>query len=259
MDDIQNLLVAGDTHGRQNWIKWLCRLKNDHDFDAILQVGDFGFWEHAPHGRAFLDDVNRLLEKSDLELYFCDGNHENHEFLREYPITESGRNTGMAQIRERIWYLPRGHVWDWNGVSFLSLGGASSIDRARRTINDSWWPQELITDDEVSQAIGNIGDQYVNVMITHDCPEGVSIPTDDGNTSLKNFEPETVINRRKLIEVVREARPELLFHGHYHVRYSDVLEDYGCDRPIRIEGLGRDGDMRGGWVILDLPSLRVHQ
>lgn len=251
---MMKILVAGDTHGEAGWIRWLCRKAVERDCDRILQVGDFGFWEHRGNGRVFLEKVQATLEDHDLDLYWIDGNHENHTLLRSQYVTGLEQ---MNEIRPRIHYIPRGHAWDWNGVSFLGLGGAKSIDKEYRTLGDSWWAEELITEVEVARTIENLGDEYVNVMVTHDCPLGVDIPLDDGNTSIKIADDETYINRRHLLDVVREAQPEILLHGHYHVRYSSVLDDYGVRRPVRIEGLGRDQDMKGGWCVLSLPSLEV--
>lgn len=65
---IDRVLLAGDTHGQAGWIKWLCKRAVSNDCEVILQLGDFGFWEHKPHGRVFLDDVARHLELPSLNV-----------------------------------------------------------------------------------------------------------------------------------------------------------------------------------------------
>ncbi len=50
----RRVLVAGDIHGNVSWIRRLCDLAQQHDCDAILQLGDFGFWPHHPDGARFI-------------------------------------------------------------------------------------------------------------------------------------------------------------------------------------------------------------
>lgn len=243
------ILVAGDTHGQLGWCKWLSKRASANDCATILQVGDFGYWEHKGHGRAFLDDLSTWLVARDQLLVWVDGNHENHPMLWEkYPPGPDG----FCEVRPHILYAPRGHRWEWGGRTFVAVGGAFSIDKGRRTPGESWWATETLDDLEVTEACAG---GKVDVVVAHDCPWGVDVAPDDPNTFYKNGHPESQENRFRLLEVVRATRPELLIHGHYHVRYSSYLEQSG--HHTLIEGFGRDGDMRGGWGVLELPSLNL--
>ena len=48
---------------------------------------------------------------------------------------------GKARERERA-YLERGGMYDLNGVTIWTMGGATSHDMEYRIPGRSWWPQE---------------------------------------------------------------------------------------------------------------------
>lgn len=240
-------LIVGDTHGRYGWIKVLAREALAQSCSVILSVGDFGFWEHSGDGRVFLDETSKLLAKHDLELWWVDGNHENHELLRvKYG---AGRDhTELWPIRDRLFYIPRGHRWEWDGVKFLGLGGAYSIDQDARVQGVSWWPEETITTAEAYLAIRG---GRVDVMITHDCPTGV----DPLPPNPLGIWPEAYANRKVLTSVVDEVQPTYLFHGHYHHRHTAMLR--GDTYTTRIEGLANDGTGADSWMVFDTASVHA--
>lgn len=240
------LLLVGDTHGNDRFFAQMCKAAVDQNCQAILQLGDFGYWEHYPQGAGFLKWCQRKLAEAGLECYWLDGNHENHPLLwstygpggnKHKPTKE-----GFWQIRSNLFYLPRGHRWTWDGVDFLALGGAYSIDKEWRKEGSSWWPTEMITDEDVQTASAG---GKADVIVSHDCPVSVDIPSIQGY----RLYPESSINRQKLEEVVKATRPYFLVHGHYHDRYSSrltlpvgVSED-GKEllwHNTQIEGVGAD-------------------
>lgn len=142
------------------------------------------------------------------------------------------------QITPHIRHIRRGERWVWEGVTFLGLGGAHSVDRPARRPGVEWWPQETIGFQDVERALEG---GPVDVMLTHDCPTGVRIPGIEGNPY--GFHPVEIAlsdeHRDLLRGVVDELRPGLLVHGHYHACYSDVLEGDGYRTSVR--GLSLDG------------------
>jgi hypothetical protein len=64
--------------------------------------------------------------------------------LRQLPT----RPDGFVEVTDRILWAPRGHRWTWQGVRFLALGGAFSIDRQYRKLDSGrwgWFKEEVIT------------------------------------------------------------------------------------------------------------------
>lgn len=287
------VLSIGDTHCDSQSI---CNIAIPqavrNDCKVIIQVGDFGYLEHVQaYGGKFLDTVSKHLVKHDVEMYWLDGNHENHPLLWEkYPPTEwepPADGAKFCEIRPNLWYMPRGTVFTLGHVRCLALGGAFSIDKMRRltielqnrghrkmyssygitdqmdsSINEwakqveghtHWWPTEMITDEQVELAIKNAEAQGpVDIMFTHDCPEGVSVPGLHAADKWKY--PETNQNRERLRTVFDAVQPKLLVHGHYHTAYTGRLplkeEGWGC----RVEGLANDG-RQGFSIVLDLGNL----
>lgn len=229
------IALLGDTHGELTAVRRAADKAMGHT-SLIVQLGDFGFWPGAD-GAAFLDKATRWLDRRDMTLCWIDGNHDWHDRLDELPIDP---DTGLRQITDHIWHLPRGYRWDWNGTTWLALGGAVSVDQDHRTPGRSWWTQEAVTDDDVDRARAAPAD----VQLTHDVPVGV--PTIDWaamqSTSLwpRRVLHEAHVNRERLRTVTDHVRPDHLWHGHWHHRYRDrlTLED---GHTVQIEGLAHDG------------------
>lgn len=264
------ILVCGDTHGNTSAIcNVAIPMARKNGCKLIVQVGDFGYWEHTQEGVRFLNKVSKCLVREDMTMIWLDGNHENHPMLwREY--WPSGPD-GFCTIRENLHYLPRGTVWKIGHVTCLALGGAFSIDRDWRIGEELysgkpetlWWSTEMIRFEEATQAVKNAKEKGpVDIMFTHDCPTGTDI--EGIHSKDKWIYPETWQNRDLLREVFDEVQPKLLIHGHYHTRYTsklplkpkvgegDLLDWDYC----RVDGLSNDG--RPGFaVVLDLDSLFV--
>lgn len=130
------LLVAGDTHGNQlHWEHVLLPAAREHQVDAIVQLGDLGYWPLTGEGLDYLAWLSAELDDADLSVIFVDGNHEDHRALRQLPA----RPDGFVEVTDRILWAPRGHRWTWQGVRFLALGGAYSIDRQYRKLDSGRW------------------------------------------------------------------------------------------------------------------------
>jgi hypothetical protein len=214
-------MILGDTHGDLLHMAWAINVAQDNDVDYIIQAGDFGYWEHARSGFEFLNMLNDKLNKAGLQIHWIDGNHENHTKLRsDYPPREDG----MVEIRPNIIYIPRGTRWEWGGATFLGIGGAYSIDKHRRTEGVSWWPEEMITDDEVALCADG---GPVDIVISHDVPFFVDLSPHLfalGVTRPWKWDGNSLTNRRQLTEVFDAVRPKKWYHGHYHLRYTDTVD-----------------------------------
>lgn len=104
-------------------------------------------------------------------------NHENFDRLDSYPITEwhGGR---VQKISDSIIHLMRGEIFELEGKTILTFGGAQSTDRGIITHTEDrdehriWWRQEIPTMREFDNAVKNLQkyDNKVDYIITHDCP-----------------------------------------------------------------------------------------
>jgi len=206
---------------------------------AIVQVGDFGFWAEGWGTEHYLDSIEKDAREYGIPVYWLDGNHEDHSRKAEFNDPEN---------RPMTTYLPRGFRWDWWGKRFMAVGGAMSVDKHYRKEGVSWWPEELLTDDEVDYACRDDGIP-VDVVFSHDCPRGVNIPGvgPDTKSGVRGSWPadvlyEAEIHRNKVRKIWESVMPGLWVHGHYHIPYVSYLAR-GNDGPhTKFIGLGCDGD-----------------
>jgi hypothetical protein len=96
--------LLGDLHGDTTAALAAIRRAQRDGCGAIVQLGDFGYWENTPAGERYLDVVDAALEAAGLPLYWLDGNHENHELL----VRRYGAGRGrLTTIRPRLFHLGR--------------------------------------------------------------------------------------------------------------------------------------------------------
>lgn len=232
----KRVLILGDTHGDLGHLIWAIDKAKAFDCDEIVQVGDFGYWEHTHEGGRFLDKLDGKLSQAGFKLHWIDGNHENHTVLRLNYGPGGNRHLptpeGFWEIRPNINYIPRGTRWEWGGVSFLGIGGAYSIDKDYRKPGKSWWPEEMITDDEVQLCVEG---GPVDVVISHDVPKFVDLYPHLANVGITRpwkWDEDSLANRQQLSEVYDAVKPQKWIHGHYHLRYTETVD--GC----KFTGLG---------------------
>jgi len=238
------ILFLGDLHGDPHWVKWAFEQAVDFDAELIIQLGDLGYWEHMDGGKQFMDLLQMCTEEYLIDFWWIDGNHENFDWLYDYPLDSNGRRP----IRPNVIHLPRGHMFELDDVKFLAFGGSFSIDRHRRELGVSYWKQEVPTVQEVdaARAVGK-----VDVMLTHDVPEGTDLSGLLGPSwkvyATKFVECGTV--RDRVRDVWSIAKPNWLFHGHYHRRNDTVLGD------TRIVGLSNEQTGTGSIYVADTADL----
>lgn len=226
------VFITGDCHGdfqrfgmndfpRQ---RELCRE------DYIIICGDFGgVWNGSREEVYWLD----WLEAKPFTTLFVDGNHENFHMLNVLPRTE-WHGGKVHQVRKHILHLMRGQVFEINGQTWFTMGGAQSHDtadgildpaapdfkrqygrkrRARqqvRVLGRNWWPEEMPTDDEYQEAMANLDkhDWRVDCVLTHCAPSSVA------QKIAPDYRPDDLTD---FLEIVKE-RSEFgaWFFGHYH-------------------------------------------
>lgn len=219
-------LYLGDTHSDRDAAARAIDYAARNGADTVVQVGDWGFLWPRASSVAWLDQT---LVDAGVKMMFCDGNHDWHPRLRPDPSAPRIPYALTPNIR----YMPRGSsLVDADGTRFLFLGGAPSIDREHRTPGKSWWPEEEITDEDVAAALAVEGP--VHVMVTHDSP--IIPPGFSEDVGSEWFRAAGPASRRRLLTVMEHHQPPLLVHGHFHKRYSRLVErPSGSD--TQIEGL----------------------
>ena len=95
--------------------------------DYVIICGDFGgVWNYMYENTSEKYWLDWLNDKNFTTL-FVDGNHENFTRLYEYPIKQwcGGK---VHKIRDSVFHLMRGEIYNIDGKKFFTFGGASSHD-----------------------------------------------------------------------------------------------------------------------------------
>lgn len=225
------IALVGDWHGNASWARKAVRHAATGGAQAIVHLGDYGYEFRAP----FMHAVEDVLSAFGIPLLFVDGNHESFPVLHRHPV----RPNGLRKLTDHVWHAPRGHRWTWHGVSFLAMGGAHSVDRPHRQPGISWWKEEWITD---AQAQAAIDGEPVDVLVSHDCPAGVTIPGIDDRDPPDWIRPMELLrageHRRIVRRIVDAVQPRVIWHGHYHQAHTTTADlGYG---NVRVTGLDCD-------------------
>ena len=194
--------VTGDCHADFDKfsVKNFPEQKNMTRDDFVIVCGDFGLWHDDPKERERL----RWLAHRKFTILFVDGNHENFDRLYGDEFEAVDFHGGKAhRIRDNIYHLMRGHVFNLEGKKFFAFGGASSHDIQDGILNPgdfvdmddfrdtyrrwqkhgkmfrvkgfSWWEQEMPNDEELErgrQSLKAVNNE-VDFVISHCAPQEV--------------------------------------------------------------------------------------
>ena len=233
------IYLTGDTHGEfkrfsNRRIKSTgLELTTD---DYVIICGDLGLcWAHD---RTF--DFNcRFFAEKPYTVLWVQGNHENYDMIGEYVLEEWHGGKVRHIVRDKVILLERGQVFSIDGKTFFTFGGASSHDiqggvfdrsdldfrrkvkRARekglsyRILRESWWPEELPSEEEMKEGIENLGkaDNKIDHIITHCCSTSVQNVLDPPPGQL--YGADVLTDYFELIE--EKVSFKHWYFGHYHV------------------------------------------
>ena len=226
------VFATGDCHGnfqRFGMRHWPGQKTMDRS-DYIIICGDFGFWSDTPEDEYWLN----WLEGKPFTTLWVDGNHENFTMLNELPVCE-WHGGKVHFIHPHVIHLMRGQLYDIDGYTFFTMGGAQSHDiedgildpeapdfkkilqrlhsqgrRRFRVLGRSWWPEELPSDGEYLTALETLerAKWKADYVITHCAPTSIA------RTMNRHYEPDALTD---FLELVNK---KLDFHywlcGHYH-------------------------------------------
>ena len=208
--------VTGDTHG--DFRKLGKRHVPATYGDYVIICGDMGLlWDKDKT----LDYNLKWLSNVKYTLLWVQGNHENYDMIEEYPVTTWHGGKVRQIIKDKVILLERGQVFDIDGKTFFTFGGASSHDISDgildpqsfeseaeykaelklwkktktyfRVKGESWWEQELPTDEEMQEGLKNLTTHKnrVDYIITHccssECEEMLDIKNHDKLTDYFNY------------------------------------------------------------------------
>jgi hypothetical protein len=110
-----------------------------------------------------------------------------------------------------------------------------------------WFPEEQMTDQDMDAILSNTTDR-IDVILAHDKPTSSNMPM--------RLHPiaECLPNQARLQKAVVALKPKLFVHGHFHIRYTDMIRSGDNNAFTKVEGLGADvsRDDSSAWEFLTL-------
>lgn len=171
--------ITGDCHGKFNRFTRKQRKKLDiKSDDYVIICGDVGLlWVDDKEFQYNLE----FFKSVPFTILWIAGNHDNYNMIEQYPLSDWHGGQVRQIIQDKVIYLERGQIYDIEGKTFFCLGGASSHDiedgildrtapdfkeklkslkrlkkKRYRILNESWWSQELPSEEELTKALLSI-------------------------------------------------------------------------------------------------------
>jgi Calcineurin-like phosphoesterase len=242
------VIIAGDWHGNWRWgssqLHAMRSMLPEPDPLIVLHLGDWGVWP----GSEFTERMGWLAKELHMKIFVTPGNHE------DYTQIKSRRYWSADGIRSArpVTVLDRGTRWQWHGRTWLSVGGAASADQRRRLLGLSWWPEEELTDEEVTQITA---DGPADVLLTHDV--GSAVPLDLGPWPAdwgEEARAKCLAHREREQRLADGVKPSHWWHGHYHqYKRHDIEMSHDI---VRVTGLSLDG-ASGNWAIVNARTMQL--
>lgn len=207
------IIVMGDTHADFGTVNTFINKKKP---DIILQAGDFGWWPHC-HGTERISR-NRTFDQyalklHDTKLFWCDGNHENHDDLQAR--VAAAPDGGPLEIPvPGAFYMRRGSILTLpDDRKVLFFGGGMSTDQDERKEGEDWWPGELPTQADLDYALDQVKSHggLVDIVISHVAPR-----TFLGQMAVKTKEKLADPTSDLLDVILDTCKPLVWYFGHYH-------------------------------------------
>lgn len=212
---MSGIYILGDVHAQFKYLS--DNFIRKFSPDILLCCGDFGYWWNDSVHKFYHD---YLLKNENCKIYFCDGNHERHDLLKNL-VTKNGWENPI-EIKKNLFYCPRGSSLILpNGKSVLFFGGADSIDKHIRVIGINWFHEENITQSDIDR----IKDSKYDIVISHTCPRFL---VDNMRISLgfSLFYPKySDLNCYALEQVFEKVNPSEWYFGHWHTNYSVTIKN----------------------------------
>jgi hypothetical protein len=172
-----SILLSGDFHAnavgelsvitKKSLLKKYGREKyNGIQYHIIL--GDAGFMWPNNHKTDLFH--YKVLACRPFPILCVIGNHEPILGMTNVPEADIGIGETVYQIHDVpfVAYLKRGKVYTIDGIKFLVLGGALSVDKADREPNKTWWEKEYWTEQEKQDVFKLLEtDNQFDIVISH--------------------------------------------------------------------------------------------
>ena len=193
---------------KYQWYKF-----NDIKYHIILDDGGF-----MRHGDEKIDWFNyQALVRRPFPILCVMGNHEPIYGMKNLSEKDIGIGETVYQINDNPFtaYLKRGKIYTIEGIKFLVLGGALSINKDKLIQNYSWWENEYWDEQEKRDLFKLLEkDNTFDLVISHTGPKCINdyLFKDSPSYYEKSFDEVAILND----EIREKIKFSEWWCGHFH-------------------------------------------
>lgn len=224
MDIINRIFIRGDTHGNTDWVPDFCKENKTIKNDVMIILGDSAFRFEGPK------NSREIARKSatnnyNLTFFILRGNHdrpynegEDVSLTQCSLLDKSNPPMWHDQNYPNLWYFQDGEKYTIKDRTFLTIGGAYSVDKFYRLSRGwTWYENEQISDELHLDILDRFHDLRFNYILTHTCPiswEPTWLFINGIKQSMVDKSTEYYLE-----DVLRYISYDHWFFGHYHDDY----------------------------------------
>ena len=208
--------LTGDIHGDPERVVQFCLSMKPRRTDTIILLGDVA----ANYTGGHRDEcVKQTLEKLKINILCIHGNHEMRpSAIESYKLKEwCGGMVWHEEAYPHLLFAKDGEIYTIEGKSYLTIGGAYSVDKSYRIErNYGWWADEQPSE-EIKRYVESQIDKVkrVDYVLSHTCP----FKYEPREAFLNCIDQSTVDDstERWLDMIEEKLEYKLWFCGHWHI------------------------------------------
>ena len=206
--------ITGDTHRDFRRLVFFEYKHETTKDDVLIILGDAGINYYGEKDKA----LKKVLSDFSMTLFCIQGNHEQRpENIKTYK--EKKFKGGIVYYEEEypnLLFAKDGEIYDFDGKKVLVIGGAYSVDKDYRILNNlGWWEDEQPSEETKEKVLKMLDEKIeVDIVLTHTCPYKylpyeVFLPGIDQSKVDQSTE--------KFLDIVEEKlNYKKWYCGHYH-------------------------------------------
>ena len=161
---------TGDIHGSPFKLQVFCRYMELTEKDTIVILGDVGAnYYGGKRDKQFKEQIAKLAPT----IFCIHGNHEQRPAnIPSYKAKEW--NDGPVWYEEEypnLLFARDGNIYVIDGVRYLVIGGAFSVDKNYRLSRGyGWWADEQPSEEIKARVGRRVANSGLDVILSHTCP-----------------------------------------------------------------------------------------
>lgn len=231
---MSRIFITGDTHGDFDFLSDFCTRQQTTTDDILIITGDTGILFFGPkHTRTRLK--KEIISQCPITILAVRGNHDDRPEHHDMHLRLHPQIQGWCYWEDQypnILYAQDGGLYEMNGSTFLTIGGAYSVDKDYRLMQHlTWYADEELSNEEMRMLLRTGGEggyplrggYSFDYIITHTCP----LDREPYWMFMSSVDQSKVSKRMEIFlqKVDNSVRHKAWFFGHYHGFNEYILDE----------------------------------